>query len=331
VLLVLTMLGTVSALEGLLRWSVPPSDVNLFEFTTATPRFKVMRPNIRGVVYGVPFETNAWGFRDDRAWSRAKEEGELRIVVLGDSATVAAGVPFSGVYSQVLQSVLRQRLSDRLVNVLNLGVGGYDVVQYLHVFREVGLSLKPDYVVVGVFPLNDFDDTDRRGSEAIARGGAGAAQQPVAWYESLYLYRAYGRKVMHLARSLRQRDIAPGRARPASGAPTTAAPSQNWAALASVGELAREHQIPLVVVLLPYASDFRRQRPWHEPVAAACAEHGIPWVDMLDAFIESGIPGRRFRLNLVDDHPDGAYNRVVGERLAAYLTERLRDRAERTR
>jgi lysophospholipase L1-like esterase len=327
VFLVTTALAA-AVLEGVLRWMIPGSDVDLFEFTTETPRFKVMRRNVRGQVYGVPFETNEWGFRDARSWSTAKRDREFRVVMLGDSVTVAAGVAFEDTYGQVVEALLQRRFVDRSVQVMNLGVGGYDIVQYLHVFREVGRLLKPDHVTVGVFPTNDFDGTNRRRSEALAeRVRTGVASWPAPpWYDSLYVYRAYVAKLIPLAgRYLPSVKPAGGDGHPPRSRRRPSSP-ENRVALLSLAALAREAQIPLVIAVLPDASDLASQRPQHQEVMAVCAEHGLACVDMLDAFLASGVPGRRFRLNVMDDHPNAAYNRIVGERLAAYLTGRVEER-----
>jgi hypothetical protein len=44
---------------------------------------------------------------------------------------------------------------------------------------------------------------------------------------------------------------------------------------------------------------------------------------MLDELIKTGISPRRFRINLIDDHPNVEYNRIVGYRLGHYVTTRL--------
>lgn len=84
-----------------------------------------MKPNIQGVVYGVPFETNNMGFRDKEPWTDTKMKNEFRILVLGDSYTVSAEVAFENIYSQLLEKMLQSRNSTHYsFNVMNLGVGG---------------------------------------------------------------------------------------------------------------------------------------------------------------------------------------------------------------
>ena len=93
-LAVLSALVILLALEGYLRLVTPPSSGgSIFKYTLATPRYKLMRANTTITAYGVPLSTNSPGFRSDLEFDAHKQPGEFRIIVLGDSFTVAAGVP----------------------------------------------------------------------------------------------------------------------------------------------------------------------------------------------------------------------------------------------
>jgi len=76
-----TFLLACALVEDFLRLFIPSSNVSVFEYTTNTSRFKTMKTNIRGLVYGVPFETNNFGFRDNEPWSYDKVANEIRIAV----------------------------------------------------------------------------------------------------------------------------------------------------------------------------------------------------------------------------------------------------------
>jgi lysophospholipase L1-like esterase len=77
-----------------------------------------------------------------------KPRGSFRILALGDSLTVGAGVEQDEAYPQVLERILARRVS-RPIEVVNAGVGGWDPFQYAQYFAREGLSFEPDLVLVG--------------------------------------------------------------------------------------------------------------------------------------------------------------------------------------
>ncbi len=316
----LAVVVTTASIEGVLRLRIPASTVSLFEYTTATPRFKVMKPDVRGVVYGVPFETNNLGFRDASPWSPDKQPDELRVAVLGDSYTVSAGVPFPAIYTQVLQSHLQERLSGWHIRVLNLGVGGYNPVQYLYVLKEVTLGLKPDYIIVGLFPSNDFDNRTYDENKAVALGLKPPPRDE--GFRSLYVYKAFGWRVESLLASMASSLMRGPRDRTPAFGPGSDGWEENTSALVSLARTAAAEGLPFLAALLPEASNFQKQLERHRVVMRLCGTLGIECVDMLDEFVRVGIPERELRLNVIDGHPNAEYNRIVGARLGEYVASR---------
>ena len=271
--------GLVEA--GLRAW-IPASNVSLFR-DTPSALSRVMKPNVRGVVYGVPMETNNMGFRDEEDWVTEKPPGERRIVIVGDSFTVSAGVPFARIYSERLERRLQALgpAGNRL-RVMNLAVGGYSIVRYAVMLTEVGLPLDPDAIIVGVFPYNDF--TTEQPPPARGR------------FETWRLYRLWRVAGWSLKSLLTYR---------LGTKPEPEAWEANISALKTIAELARRAGIPVTAILLPnVVSDFSGQRMAHEPIQIACQRIGMTCVDALDDFLASGIPARRFTLNLLDGHPN---------------------------
>src|SRR5712671_2459392 len=86
-----------------LRLTVPaPSAGTIFEYTLATARYKLMKPSARVLAWGKELRTNGLGFRDEAATVPAKQAGEFRIIVLGDSFTVSGGVEYRNIYTYLL-------------------------------------------------------------------------------------------------------------------------------------------------------------------------------------------------------------------------------------
>ena len=93
--------------------------------------------------------------------------GLLRIAVLGDSFTEALQVDEQQTFVKRLQSSLSADRSCALrrnfpagVEVLNFGVGAYGTGQELLTWRHLAKRYRPDWVILVVFPGNDFIDNE---------------------------------------------------------------------------------------------------------------------------------------------------------------------------
>jgi len=93
---------------------------------------------------------NSLGFKD-LEHPAAKPPGTLRVLVLGDSITEQRA------YVDMLELLLAQRLGAP-VEVWNMGVTGYSVLNELELLRHRALGFDPDLVVLQVC-LNDFGIT----------------------------------------------------------------------------------------------------------------------------------------------------------------------------
>jgi len=118
------------------------------------PRLRVTDREIAGLPYRVT--TNAQGFRGVEPVAAVKPAGMLRVLCLGDSFTYGVGVDDDAAYPAILEDLLRRRLPQRNVQVVNAGVPFYDIFDELSYFREKGSKLKPDIVVVQFF-INDLE------------------------------------------------------------------------------------------------------------------------------------------------------------------------------
>ena len=96
------------------------------------------------------FRTNALGMRGRPV--APKEPGALRVLVLGDSITLAAYVEESETYPALMEKTLRGAGVNS--EVLNGGLAGAALSTELDLLMETGLLVQPDVVLVGLF-LND--------------------------------------------------------------------------------------------------------------------------------------------------------------------------------
>lgn len=89
-------------------------------------------------------EIDARGFRNVQALDRAN------IVTIGDSHTYGFNVDDSDSWPSLLAASTGK-------SVYNMGVGGYGSVQYKTLI-ERALAMKPERIILGFYPANDFDD-----------------------------------------------------------------------------------------------------------------------------------------------------------------------------
>ena len=104
---------------------------------------------------GHEFRVNRWGFRGKDFLPRAEEgEDTFRILVLGDSLTVGQGVGEEQRYSNLLEQKLKTRYPNVKIEVINLGVQGFETLQEYKIFAGMRETVDPDLVIVG-FYTND--------------------------------------------------------------------------------------------------------------------------------------------------------------------------------
>ncbi len=108
-------------------------------------------PGAKGHAWGADVEINARGYRG-RMGSPGKLDG-FRAIALGDSITFGNMLPVESTYPYQLNELLDKTHSRH--EVLNFGVGGYDILQEVALFEARGSIYQPDLVVVG-FCLNDI-------------------------------------------------------------------------------------------------------------------------------------------------------------------------------
>lgn len=108
-----------------------------------------LRPGLRTTVRAtgdVAYEINADGFRD-RPFPREVPARHFRVLALGASITFGWGVSASEIYPERLEQLLAGR-AETTVDVLNLGVNGYNAYNQAALLADVGVAYEPDLVLV---------------------------------------------------------------------------------------------------------------------------------------------------------------------------------------
>ena len=269
-------------------------------------------PNSHFQEGNVVYQYNERGFRGDNHVFE-KPPGKVRVAVLGDSVTDGYGVPWNEGFVSVAQHGLGNEYE-----IINLGMGGINTPQEIHLLEEIGLKFSPDYVVVN-FILNDGDFYS---SLTAARRADDAAQKKIgvlglqispglkSWLKSSALI--YFVKV-------RFEDVM-GRF---SGAANHDYYMELWKneenkkkvsqAFDKLLALSQRHGFQVVVLIWPLLIDYQDYRFGfiHEWVAAAVKIRGFTAIDLLPAFSTSSY--RSLQVTSEDHvHPN-----AVGHEMAA--------------
>lgn len=128
--------------------------VQLVRASAAPGRGYELIPGARGTGWGTQVEVNAHGFRGREVALAAP--GRERIVALGDSITFGNDLACTEAWPAVLERALRAagHFPGGAVDVLNLGLGGYDTSQEVATLEALGLAFQPAHVVLG-YCVND--------------------------------------------------------------------------------------------------------------------------------------------------------------------------------
>jgi HEAT repeat protein/lysophospholipase L1-like esterase len=228
-----------------------------------------------GAVGWPPWEEwNADGMRD-RAHPAEKLDGLRRLVFLGDSVTLGAGIEARQAYPQVLQERL-DREGGR-VEVFNVALWGWSTRQELIAYRRIARKYRPDAVVVGVC-LNDIPELQNNLS------------RPPDWLGALFrrsalvrrLLDAEGREIRSVEELFTQADDA----RVRQGL------ERFFAELRSLRDEVRADRASLALLVLPFRFQLEAGAPppsVQGRIASFCAAEKIPCLDLLPRLRSLGV------------------------------------------
>lgn len=108
-----------------------------------------LTPGARGRGWECDVRVSSLGLRD-REYSLEKPPGTYRIVVVGDSVAFGHGVSLERCFTERLE----ESVGSLGIEVLNLGVGGYDTIHEAAVLESRGVALQPDLALVA-YCIND--------------------------------------------------------------------------------------------------------------------------------------------------------------------------------
>jgi lysophospholipase L1-like esterase len=263
-------------------------------------------PSAKAVLMGVPVESNSLGLRD-REFSPSKEPGVYRILVLGDSMTFGWGTRAEDTYAKRLEGMLNETAAHsdrRRFEVINAGVGNYNTAQEVAYFKERGMRLDPDMVILG-FYLNDAEPTPRAKAGFLSRHSY-LYVVAASFLDAIQRRQEEGQGYEEYYLDL-YRDGQPG-----------------WegskAALGQLIDLCRKSDIELRILMIPELHSPAQDYPF-EPVHARIREiggtTGVPVIEVRQAM--TGIEARSLWVSPGDAHPNALAHQLIANELFAYL------------
>jgi lysophospholipase L1-like esterase len=103
---------------------------------------------VQGTNGGYLIRTNAAGFRSDREFVRKRAPGTFRVLLFGDSQTAGDGTSNTLRYSDLLEKQVGG------VEVYNYGLSGTGTDQQYLTYRDFGVAVEHDLVVIALFVEN---------------------------------------------------------------------------------------------------------------------------------------------------------------------------------
>jgi len=103
---------------------------------------------------GVEFVINSFGFRDKKY--RKRKVSKIRLIFVGDSITYGWGIPLEDTYHKQLEKLFHAEGYD--VDIMGMGVVGYNTIQEYHLIKEKALDFNTDMIILQI-AMNDFERT----------------------------------------------------------------------------------------------------------------------------------------------------------------------------
>lgn len=99
-------------------------------------------------------QTNSVGLRNSE---ELNEDDSLRILAIGDSFTFGVYLPNEQTWPGITEQLLRNKLSDPYIQVLNAGIPGYTIEDYMDYYQDKGIFLNADIIILESL-YNDIAD-----------------------------------------------------------------------------------------------------------------------------------------------------------------------------
>jgi lysophospholipase L1-like esterase len=293
------VVASLAVLEMTSRLGYTPKKITydgLFEYDK--DKMFRLKKNTWGGMASKAVATNSLGMRDSDL-AKSKQENEKRILVIGDSVSFGLGVEGKDSFPEKLQNILNERQDGRHYEVINAGVPGYSPIQEFYDLKRC-LPLQIDALIIQ-FTINDITDPyvqfRKFGGEGNINGvrDVGRIQYLLMQHSALFLLAQDLISKIKMTRiagddskkKLQNREIYS--AQSVVDKPDLPQIIKAWQIckywLQEIINLAKDNQIPIVLMVCPY--DFQLSLPSEKAVPQVklkefCKINDIDCVDMLE-------------------------------------------------
>jgi lysophospholipase L1-like esterase len=321
-------------------WDPPIAKPGMYQIHRPSPVFGwELVPGASGFGRaGTYVHINGDGFRDTEH-SVPKNASVFRIMVIGDSFTFGQGVNLEDTYSKYLERLINNK--GMTSEVINCGVIGYGMWQYLEVLRRKVIPYKPDLVILGIFiddittsfsPYRNLENWP--GTNPFAKDASDLMNRSYLWnffenwntiFETKYRYR----RGYEYLKGIEERKEATGPAHPE----TTwyqimygKLPKQSYLDFAQTLDLfirtCEAANIQSLIVLIPDAAQLHEhaRQAVNRFVEENCREIGVPLVDATESFERDKDP-RTLYLFPFDAHTSPKGHRLIAESVFEKIQE----------
>lgn len=229
-------------------------------------------------------------------------DGRKRVLLLGSSITLGWGVAEADTMRARLEAALAGR-----AQVFNAGVGNYNAVRYVSLYKTMLADLAPDVVIVQYF-LRDAEVLGQEEGNALIEHSMLAALVYHAVANALHGSKGIGPLVEHY------REVY------APDSPGRKAMEQ---ALDDLDAFTRSRHVKVVVAMTPDIHQLKDYpfRPEHDLIRALAERKGWAFVDFLPDL--SAVPSQDLYAIPGDPHPNALGHRIMADALLPVLTRTL--------
>ena len=306
----------------------------------------------------IPFSTNSLRMRDIHH-PLQKPPGTYRILILGDSFSVADGVERLQAWPHKLGSALDQRHPVKRIEVINTAMQAYSTLDQWHVLQHA-IRFSPDLIIIGIYINDAMPSTANWSVRGIPREeqseywqrlqgmtGANGPWLPPLTVQERALTSEAGLDHEHFLGNVRhsQRSESPLaivqwfeaiRHSAVQRQDTVAAIRAWWGpwnklgqleftwSLAQLGRLSQEREIPMYAAVFPWMDGLQGDYPFdavHTQIHTALTEAEIPYVDLLGAFTQAAATDTPLWAHPTDHHPSKELHTVAAGELLKLIPE----------
>jgi lysophospholipase L1-like esterase len=304
-----------------------------------------LTPGASGRLSDTGVKVNSQGFREPEPSSRPSGQ---RVIVLGDSIAFGNFMHWEDTFSSLLQQRLHS--DKRGVEVLNFGVGGYDILQEVSLLEIRGLKYRPNLVVVA-YCLNDIsiastslEHIERRRSQQRNVLYRSRLAQFVStniekirlknWLSYMNQPEVFRREYEHQIDAISEDEVE--LLDLMKNAPRW--PSTTWYgdrdrvgrlrfAFNRLARISRENNLPVVIMIVPLLiseAGTYSHRPAHRIVEMEARRAGFDTIDLTDAFMRAGMGALKTDFGDII-HPNKRGHAIMADLLSQYVVTHLRE------